>query len=37
MDQVNFLESSEEFINYGGSASSATSKLMVNEEVGFSV
>ena len=35
MDQVNFLESSEEFINYGGSASSATSKLMVNEEVEF--
>ncbi len=35
MDQVNFLESSEEFINYGGSSSSATSKLMVNEEVEF--
>ena len=35
IDQVNFLESSEQFINYGGSASSATSKLMVNEEVEF--
>ena len=35
IDQVNFLESSEEFTNYGGSASSATSKLMVNEEVDF--
>ena len=35
MDQVNFLEDSDTYTNYGGSASGAVSKLMVNSEAEF--
>ena len=34
MDQVNFIQTAEEYSNYGGS-SGATSKLMINTEVDF--
>tara|TARA_B110000977_G_scaffold27940_1_gene35616 strand:+ start:1257 stop:4331 length:3075 start_codon:yes stop_codon:yes gene_type:complete len=35
LDQVNFIEASEEYSNQGGSSNSADSKLMVNTEVDF--
>ncbi len=35
VDQVNFIEAKEHYSNYGGSSSSATSKLLVNSEVIF--
>jgi len=35
LDQVNFIEASDEYYNYGGSYSAGDSKLMVNTEVDF--